>query len=682
MSIKLCFNIVLICATAHIFGVTAFQSDCPSQCTCNEISYATYEYNCNPTVSLQDSKTYYYGPNKDYDDEARRTLSVTCSDVTARAYHTLSTMDMGNVQHLEFINCALPAGSFASGANSLKELEFTNEEPNAIGSITTAHFDGIDRLEKLLINVNSTQEWPNDLLDRLVNVTQQLSLQVPNINANVFKKFANLYKATIGYNLTDKDIDDGIFVNGKHLTTLTLIGNQFDQLKLQPFQLLTEIKTLTLDSNNIGEIEANAFSAFEKLEIINFVDNHIASVAHGLFSKNTKLWTIKIDGGHLNALPEEMLANLTNLYSVYIHADLTAVPGSLFHGSSNIKIVDLSNNSFTTLPSELFAGLSGIHEIDLSHNMLISLPANLFNGTSSSTLYRLNLKHNGFQSVAAAISKRPCSVIDLTYNRIANIFPEDAKVLEEYITIDLAHNGIKHINASKWILDRDRSLNGKFQLHENPIDCSCDSTAFLRLLKQQSQPFELNNARCATPQKFAGRSLEYLRIEEIDCGLTYHYVQPIGCTFTTDDWNKTVLIMNCSNAGLTDAPPVPSNDQISHTFKAIDVYIENNSIKSLPEVYKRKHDYVRRIYARNNSISELNYANIPINLQTIDVSHNRLTNLSINLVYVLNFKRRSLKNILWNDNPWTFEYPIDLPNEFLQKEWWNTGTGGDTDATN
>lgn len=684
MSIKLCFYFVLIYAIAHNIPVTAFQPDCPSsKCSCSQVSYGTYEYNCNPMVSLTDTKTYYYGgDDDDYVDEARRILRVTCSDVNAAAYDTLSEMSIGNVEVLAFDGCGLPPGSFANGVSSLKDFSFTNKKSNAIGSLRPAHFDGIDELEKLSIQINSTQEWPNDLLDRFRSVTQ-LSLQVPNLNARVLKNFSNLHLATIGYDLTD--IDGEIFANGNGLWSLILIGNRFAQLKLQPFQSQIDMKYLTLDSNTIGEIEANAFSAFEKIETVELLNNHIGSLPHGLFSNNTKLKMIKIIGGHLGNLPGEWLANLDQLKNVYIiRANLTSVPGNLFKGSSYIVELDLSQNKLTTLPSELFADVKGLEEINLSENLLTSLPENLFDSFHS--LRRLNLTHNQFKSVAAAITKRPSSHtrdIYLGHNQIADIFPEDLNVIEEDVTVDLAHNLITHVNASKWILDRHIGFSGRFQLQHNPIDCGCTSTAFLRLLHHYPSPLDLVDAKCATPERFAGKNLKDFQINEIDCGLTYHYDQPAECTFTADD-SKTVLIMNCSNAGLSEVPPIPTSDQIA--LKSVDLYIENNSIQSLPELYRRNYSHVQNVYARNNLISELSYVNIPIKLQTIDVSHNRLTSLSIEVMASLDDKR-FLKKILWNDNPWTFEYPIDLPDRLLKKKIlteaeWNTDAGDGDSKSN
>lgn len=151
------------------------------------------------------------------------------------------------------------------------------------------------------------------------------------------------------------------------------------------------------------------------------------------------------------------------------------------------------------------------------------------------------------------------------------------------------------------------------QLGPNPYNCTCDLPA--HLLRLRTYNFAFGEAKCASPNHLAGYELTGLQVPDLGCDtLTMDYERPAVCRFSANV-AKTTVIMNCSNAGLTEVPPIPTTDQIE--FDSLELHIENNSITDLPNVHVQENDsgtdyptiiqnqkygHLRKIFASNNKI--------------------------------------------------------------------------------
>ncbi|CAH1639565.1 unnamed protein product [Spodoptera littoralis] len=147
----------------------------------------------------------------------------------------------------------------------------------------------------------------------------------------------------------------------------------------------------------------------------------------------------------------------------------------------NINILDLSHNNITKLNHELDR-LTEVVTLDLSTNGIQTLNKFFHNAKK---LVHLNLANNRIQKLSFVYLPSSVSSLDLTNNLLKDV-PSDIGHLV----------GLEHL-----------------ELEGNPLDCSCENLlARDRLLIANVY---IDNAKCASPAKFEGKSWLELKTKDI-----------------------------------------------------------------------------------------------------------------------------------------------------------------------
>ncbi|XP_075970142.1 leucine rich repeat protein windpipe [Anticarsia gemmatalis] len=147
----------------------------------------------------------------------------------------------------------------------------------------------------------------------------------------------------------------------------------------------------------------------------------------------------------------------------------------------NINILDLSHNNITKLNHELDR-LTEVVTLDLSTNGIQTINKFLHNAKK---LVHLNLANNRIQKLSFAHLPSSVSSLDLTNNLLRDV-PSDHGLFV----------GLEHL-----------------EMEGNPLDCSCENLlARDRLLIANVY---IDNVKCASPEKFKGRSWLELKIKDI-----------------------------------------------------------------------------------------------------------------------------------------------------------------------
>lgn len=293
-------------------------------------------------------------------------------------------------------------------------------------------------------------------------------------------------------------------------------------------------------------------------------------------------------------------------------------------------------------------------------------------------LIRLNLRNNSIKHFLNEFNtfNPDLEVLDLSHNEISSLYlMQIAVTWQQPITVNLSNNQIKTIfsdkltyavalndlvTLSQTIVDRQPNILWKWILNNNQIDCDCVILYFVKFLRENPAVEKYlkvitDNLRCAAPANLRNQLVRNLKLDDLLCALDSPNTQTKYCPSKCQCWvreSDETAIFNCSNAGLTEVPALPSlkSDSMKRLRK-FELNIESNHISSLPNYYEPGYERVIKMNARNNSIKQLANENLPLNLTTLDISRNHLEMLDGNLMMRLNSTGK-LKSMVLAQNPW------------------------------
>lgn len=656
--IKLCVVLLLLSAA------TAYEYVCPSACVCERVNYnhnpedtnilCPVDYNTQRT-KISQKKYFYYEYGRDRQFER---ISFNCSTAEPAVEDILAQMNITGINSAEYVKCQLPAdASIGQREPNLQSLIFERIQFIAIEPLADKHFCGLSKLVGSNIKTNSSNKLPDDFFDR-VPLLKSFSLLANNVNLTVARNLVELSDGRFGSYAGNLNTD--LFANLPKFRLFHLLDSRLGRVTKESLAGLTTIKEIKLLNNAIESIDSDAIEHIVDMENFFFGNNGISNLPLGLFNQSKHLRYVSLYGQRFVSLPAGFLSNLPDLLEVTIQCDLPWVPDNLFTDSCKIETIDLSSNEFNSLPSHLFADQINLKRLDLSRNRLTSLPRNLCNNLQS--LESLNLDHNQFRSVSDALLRGPPKLKELSMNNnlIEDISVADLKLIEADVIVDLRYNLIRGVSAGEYVQKESPRLPGSIRIGFNPFNCACEAEPFLQIIRRKlgenDYRFDASNLRCASPNHLNGQDVHFLKISDLGCEhLTFNYERPSPCRFSADE-QKTTLIMNCSNAGLTEVPPIPTAEQTK--YDSLELYIENSYIVRLPDV--REYIHLKKIFAQNNSIRELKPVNIPAQLEALDISNNKLKFISYATAIQIQY-HSALNSLKFDGNPWIFKHPFKLP---------------------
>ncbi|KAI5083332.1 hypothetical protein GOP47_0003075 [Adiantum capillus-veneris] len=163
------------------------------------------------------------------------------------------------------------------------------------------------------------------------------------------------------------------------LEVLLLEGNRIDEWPVSVFPGLPNLHRLVVAGNPIKEIPSNGFTCLNQLKSLDLSNIPARLPVPPALSGMPGLQELHLRRLRLRDFPSEVLE------------------------LSQLRILDLSQNSLTVVPKEISA-LVFLEELDLSDNSIMSLPAEL--GLLESNLHVLKLDGNPLRSVRRTILDR------------------------------------------------------------------------------------------------------------------------------------------------------------------------------------------------------------------------------------------------------------------------------------
>lgn len=303
--------------------------------------------------------------------------------------------------------------------------------------------------------------------------------------------------------LGDKGIREESFVELPKLQLLNLSMNA--QLTRFPLLKILSKTVITLDVS---------YCAFEKLDLRSFPTVQIA----------------KLRGNIIKLLNDGMLSANTDLKVLDLSENsINHIEESAFKGAQSINMIDLSLNYLSYINWKAFGQCPALKTLNISRNLLTSLediavPTLVTLDASKCDIFRLsprflarsyelrnlNLSHNSIEKLPRRIASRKLLNLDLSYCRLSDIQYETFEDLSSLNSLNLMGNRLTTLIKGSY-LDQLVHLE-ELNLQNNPWHCDCNDNDLRKLWKYpSSHPFKndyFKNVICHSPKEYLGISLE------------------------------------------------------------------------------------------------------------------------------------------------------------------------------
>lgn len=355
-----------------------------------------------------------------------------------------------------------------------------------VSSVPALAFSGLGELHNLSLRTHST-EWGMSLrlaADSLAPLQQLVALDLSRNNMDYLPPsiLCPLVQLAL-LNVTHNRFADATrmgFAETRCSPLLHKLDAAHNKLRLLPekaFASLRQLRHLKLDHNQIARAEQGALLGLSRLQSLDLAHNALVGLPpRFLQPAEASLAELYLRNNSLSALPPALfaglhqltmldlahnqlasgwlaqpqtLADLTRLAALDLsHNRLTRLDGAAFRSLHNLQTLDLQHNLIESVADAAFSSLYNLHTLVLSHNRLTRVASHTFSGLSS--LGGLYVDHNRLESLAADAFHNASNLqeIILAGNRLPAV-PRVVQTLQLLRSLDVADNVISDIhNAS------------------------------------------------------------------------------------------------------------------------------------------------------------------------------------------------------------------------------------------
>lgn len=356
--------------------------------------------------------------------------------------NTLTTLFLGENQII-----SLPDDFFSS----FKRLLWLNLDNNHIREIPRLSL--ARTIHTLSLSNNQIRTFPLEAIEALASLTW-FTIRGNYIETIPEKSFGykkRMDKLDLGENFISS-IPTNMFNNTLSVNDLNLDYNYIEKLQEDVFKSVTP-RRVYLGMNRITTIDKNAFSGVEDtLELLDMERNKLQNISSAfdklknlryLYLSNNNISEIRVDsfasfseslralslsGNRISIFPRDSLRLCTKLSHLNIgYNDIThIVPQDFLGWAGSIDTLILRNNRLTKLEAHTFKGCPKLRELSLSFNNLESMD------------------DLSFKDIGGSLES-----LEISFGLLMRIFPESAlKPLQKLLWLSLDNNEIEEISET------------------------------------------------------------------------------------------------------------------------------------------------------------------------------------------------------------------------------------------
>ncbi|CAH2266846.1 jg8907 [Pararge aegeria aegeria] len=525
---------------------------------------------------------------------------------------------------LSITNCKLlsvPDNTFQDLKN-LRRLKLRSKNfewsPTKNMELTLNSFNGLSELQSLDLAQNNIKFVPSGVFCSLEN------LNTVNLTHNRIRTVgqigfgsgcgSGLHTLDLSHNEIKSLSEESELLKLRSLQHLYLQHNNITDISSEAFNGLVSMRVLNISHNRLHTLPEGLFAYARELREIYLNDNSLFELARGIFHRLEQLIVLDLSSNQLtsNHIDDGTFLGLIRLIVLNLSNNaLTRIDGKTFKDLFFLQILNLKNNSIGYIEENAFLPLYNLHTLNLAENRLHTIDDKLFNGLF--VLSKLTLNNNLLVSIDKKAFKN-CSdlkELDLSSNQLLEV-PDALWELSFLKTLDLGENQISDFkNGSFKNLNQ---LTG-LRLIDNQIGnlsvgmfWDLPSLQVLNIAKNKIQSIE------------RGTFTRNMQLEAIR--LDGNFLSDINGVFST---LASLLWLNLSENHLVwfDYAFVPSN------LKWLDVH--GNFIEHLGNYYKLQDQiHIKTLDVSHNRIVEISPMAIPNSVELLFINNNFLNNIHVN----------------------------------------------------
>ncbi|KAK8736052.1 hypothetical protein OTU49_005205 [Cherax quadricarinatus] len=252
-----------------------------------------------------------------------------------------------------------------------RQLDFLWLDRNNITVIVEGVFSDLTLLRNLHLEQNQIAIIEDNVFINMSDL-RKLALShnfLESVSERTFSGLTSLSELYLDNNKI-KAVMRNAFQNLTSLDTLDLSGNALSIIKKEYFESELPIRQLSIDNSQISEIEEGSFEALVHLDTLSLKNNNLHKLQES-FLKLTQLRTLDLSDNSFEILDVNSLTALPNLETLDLSGcDIESIPENFFDSSMSLRSLNIGRNRLTYLKPTSFVGLNDLTKLDLSRNSL------------------------------------------------------------------------------------------------------------------------------------------------------------------------------------------------------------------------------------------------------------------------------------------------------------------------
>lgn len=505
----------------------------------------------------------------------------------------------------------IPEGTF----KDLKDLKILNLYGNKIAELSMQTFRGLeDSLEYMDLGYN--------IIDYVTRISYP-KLRFLNLEKNMISNITNVFNLLTSLqvlNVAENKINElpaGVFRAMTNLLQVNLEKNKIRQLEPGVFEnaYLTKVN---ISSNLLTQIETQSFSNLEILEVVDLSDNKISTIKNGAFDTIPHLKKLYLQKNQLSSYKGDIYSGMGNdtelEYLDLSDNDITYLYPESFELHPKLKWMSFAKNRFAFFPTQFIKNLRQLEYLNLEKNQIKSLEDNDF--ANLPNLRRLKLSMNEIESISETAFQNSSQLqfIDISHNNISQMKNDLFNGILR-LQLDVSHNNLTSIP--------DRLFEKRKVFRLESLDLSHNQFTEIPVNVLQNQYVSLETLKISHNNIKVIPSDANILVNVKKMDLSFN---PLNTDSIINVLNepKTVRDLNMAGTGISRVPVLETPFLISLNLSHNNIKIINDDILSKAKL-----------------------------LQSLDVSHNSLPNLSSGLASTWP-KLTSMRHLDISYNPITY----------------------------
>lgn len=246
---------------------------------------------------------------------------------------------------------------------------------------------------------------------------------------------------TLNGTLRDNEFIELLLINDNYLETLD------NELPINSIYL----RSLLAQHNRLQNLTQD-ISKFHNLDAVFIYSNELKSL-NGVFRNASKLQTLVAYDNQIEHLASDEFLRATELQELQLSNNNIKATNKSLLTLQKLRVCNLSKNLIAEFSLNEIRGLKELQIIDLSYNHIDKITGRLDNMVEQDLYFaELRLDHNLLKTLDGAMTNlNRLRTLNLSFNQLKGISPDDLIGLEDLESLDVSHNYLQTLEETSQV---------------------------------------------------------------------------------------------------------------------------------------------------------------------------------------------------------------------------------------